>query len=158
MAGKVLPIPEGYRSVTPYLIVRGAARAIEFYRRVFGAKELMRFDAPNDRIGHAELMIGDSRIMLADEFPEMGSHAPHSQGRQPVSLYLYVADVDATIKGAANAGAEITERVDNKFYGDRVGAFVDPFGHSWYVSTHVEDVPLDELTRRAKAAAAKAGA
>jgi PhnB protein len=157
MPGKVQPIPEGYRSVTPYLIVEGAARAIDFYQRAFGAKELMRFAAPKGRVGHAELMIGDSRVMLADESPEMGAYAPKSRERQPVSLYVYVADVDATMRRAIDAGAKMTEAVQDKFYGDRIGAFVDPFGHSWYVSTHVEDVPHEELARRAKAAMEKAG-
>src|SRR5579863_2269233 len=110
MAGKVRPIPEGYHAVTPYLIVKGAARAIEFYHRALGAKELMRFDAPGGRIGHAELMIGDSRVMLADEHPEMGAHAPTSHERQPLSLYVYVADVDATLGRAVFNGAKITEK------------------------------------------------
>jgi len=156
MAGKVQAIPEGYRSVTPYLIVKGAARAIEFYQRAFGAKELMRLDGPKGRIGHAEVMIGDSRIMLADEHPEMGAFAPQLEGRQPISLYVYVSDVDATIGRAIEAGGELTEPVQDKFYGDRSGAFTDPFGHSWYVSTHIEDVSPDEMKRRARAAMEKA--
>jgi PhnB protein len=158
MAAKVAPIPEGYRSVTPYLIVKGAARAIEFYQRALGAKEVMRFDAPDGRVGHAEIKIGNSIVMLADESPQMGAHAPHSSGRQAVSLYVYVADVDATFKRALDAGAKQLDAVQDKFYGDRMGAFVDPFGHSWYVSTHVEDVSPDELKRRAKAAMEKATA
>jgi len=158
MAGKVKPIPEGYRSVTPYLIVNGAARAIEFYKRALGAAELMRLDGPGGHVGHAELMIGDSRIMLADESPQSGACAPKSPERQAISLLVYVPDVDATFKRALDAGASQTEVVQDKFYGDRMGGFTDPFGHTWYVATHIEDMSPDELRRRATAAAAKAGA
>jgi PhnB protein len=156
MAGKVQPIPEGYRSVTPYLIVKGAVRAIEFYKRALGAKELMRLDGPGGRIGHAEIKIGDSVIMLADESPQSGAYAPQSPERQAVSLLIYVRDVDATFQRAIEAGARQVEAVQDKFYGDRMGGFTDPFGHTWYVATHIEDVPLDELKRRAQAATEKA--
>lgn len=152
MARKVQPIPAGYHSVTPYLIVQGAARAIEFYQRALGAKELMRFDAPGGRIGHAEIRVGDGIVMLADESPQSGAHAPQSPERQAVSLLVYVPDVDATFKRAIEAGAREIEGVQDKFYGDRMGGFTDPFGHTWFVATHIGDVPPDELRRRAKAA------
>jgi PhnB protein len=149
MASAVKPIPDGYHAVTPYLIVRGADRAIEFYTRAFGAKELFRFAQPDGRIGHAELEIGDSRVMLADEHPEMGIKSPQSIGGSPVGMTLYVPDVDATVARAVAAGATVTRAVKDQFYGDRTGTLSDPFGHIWYVSTHKEDVPADELERRA---------
>lgn len=152
MANAVKPIPEGYHSLTPYLIVKGGARAIDFYREAFGAKELFRMAQPDGRIGHAELQIGDSKVMLADEHPEMGARSPQSVGGSPVTLHLYVPDVDATVARAVAAGAKVTRPVENQFYGDRSGGLTDPFGHLWYVSTHVEDVPPDELEARAKKA------
>jgi len=143
------PIPEGYHSITPYLIADDAAGAIEFYKKAFGASELMRMAAPGGRVGHAELRIGDSRIMLADEFPEMGARSPKAVGGSPVSLHLYVEDVDATVRQAIAAGAKEIRPVKDQFYGDRLGTVEDPFGHVWHISTHKEDVPADELKRRA---------
>jgi len=148
----VKPIPEGYHSITPYLIIRGAARAIEFYKKAFGATELFRFSAPGGKIGHAEIKIGDSPIMLADEFAEMGYHGPQSLGGSPVSIMLYVEDVDAVFNQAVDAGATVKEALQDKFYGDRTGTLTDPFGHRWHVSTHKEDVSIKEMERRAKAA------
>jgi PhnB protein len=148
----VKPIPEGYHSITPYLIIRGAARAIEFYKKAFGATELFRFSAPGGKIGHAEIKIGDSPIMLADEFAEMGYHGPQSLGGSPVSIMLYVEDVDAVFNHAVDAGATVKEALQDKFYGDRTGTLTDPFGHRWHVSTHKEDVSIKEMERRAKAA------
>jgi PhnB protein len=150
--GKVKPIPDGYRAVTPYLIVQGAARAIDFYRQVFGARERLRMGGPDGKVGHAELEIGDSVVMLADEVPEMGARSPQSVGGTPVQLVIYVEDVDATVATAVSAGARLVRPVENQFYGDRAGSLLDPFGHSWFVATHVEDVPPDELERRAAAA------
>jgi PhnB protein len=154
MANKVKPIPEGNHAVTAYLVVDGAAEAIEFYKRAFGAKEKMRFDDPaaKGRIGHAELTIGDSVIMLADEYPDMGFRNPHAYGGTPVSLLLYVEDVDAVAKCAVSLGAKELRPVADMFYGDRIGTFEDPFGHVWSIATHVEDVPMDEMKKRAAAA------
>jgi len=154
--GKVKPVPDGYHNVTPYLIVDGAAKALDFYKRVFGATERMRMPGPGGKVGHAEIGIGDSVIMLADEHPEMGARGPRAFGGSPVSLMLYVEDVDATVKTAVAAGAKLLQSVEDKFYGDRSGTIEDPFGHRWHVSTHTEDVPPDEMERRA-AAMAKAG-
>ena len=151
----VKKIPEGYHAVTPYLAVKGGAAAIAFYEKAFGAKELFRMPAPGGTIAHAELQIGDSRVMLSDEAPDMGAKSPQTLGGSPVSLMLYVEDVDATVKRAIDAGAKPTRPVENQFYGDRSGGIIDPFGHSWWVATHVEDVPPDELERRAKAAFAQ---
>lgn len=153
----VKPIPEGYHSVTPYLIADDAAGAIEFYKQAFGATELMRLAAPGGRVGHAELRIGDSRIMLADEFPDMGARSPKAIGGSPVSLHLYVEDVDATVRQAIAVGAKELRPVKDQFYGDRLGSVEDPFGHVWHVSTHKEDVPAEELERRAAAAMGQAG-
>lgn len=143
------PIPDGYHAVTPYLVCADAERAIDFYKKVFGAEERMRIAAPGDKIGHAELVVGGSTIMLADEHPEMGARAPAAFGGSPVTLVLYVADVDATVARAVESGAKVQRPVENKFYGDRMGTIVDPDGHVWHVATHVEDVPPDELLRRA---------
>jgi PhnB protein len=148
---KVKPVPDGYHSVTPYLIVDGGAKAIDFYKRVFGATERMRMPGPGGKVGHAELTIGDATIMLADEHPEMGARGPGAFGGAAVSLHLYVPDVDATVKAATGAGAKVLRPVENKFYGDRSGTIEDPFGHHWHVSTHVEDVPPAEMARRAAA-------
>ncbi|MGH3327437.1 MAG: VOC family protein [Streptomycetales bacterium] len=145
----VNPIPEGYPRVSPYLCVDGAAAAIDFYSGVFGAHERMRMPAPEGKIGHAELQIGDSLIMLADEFPDMGARGPKSIGGTPVTLSLYVDDVDAVFGRAVKAGATELQPVENKFYGDRAGQFEDPFGHRWSVASHVEDVSPDEMSRRA---------
>jgi PhnB protein len=147
----VKPIPDDYPRVMPYLIVDGAGAAIDFYRSVFGATERGRMPAPGDKIGHAELEIGDSVIMLADESPEMNAAGPRSVGGTPVSLLVYVEDVDSVFDRAVQAGAKPLAAVDDKFYGDRSGQFEDPFGHRWNVATHVEDVPLDEMTKRMEA-------
>ena len=146
------PIPEGYRTVTPYLIVKGAAEAIEFYKRAFGAKELLRMADPHGRVGHAEIKIGDSVIMLADEHPAMGYRGPRSLGGSSVSILLYLEDVDAVFERALEAGAKAQRPVANQFYGDRTGTLEDPFGQVWTVATHVEDVPPEEMRRRAEAA------
>ena len=153
---KVKPIPKGYHHVTPYLIIDGAARALDYYTRVFGATERMRMPGPEGKIGHAEISIGDSMIMLADEHPEMGARAPRAFGGTAVSLMLYVNDVDATVKTAVAEGAKVLQPVEDKFYGDRMGSIEDPFGHHWHIGTHKEDVPPEELKRRA-AAMAKSG-
>jgi PhnB protein len=147
----VKPVPEGYRSVTPYLIVKGAARAIEFYKQAFGATEIMRFPGPNNTVGHAELRIGDSVVMLADEAPGGQYRSPETFGGSPVSLMIYTEDVDKVFAKALTLGARQTREVQDQFYGDRSGNLVDPFGHSWTVSTHVEDVSQDELRRRMEA-------
>jgi len=146
---QVKPIPEGYHSMTPYLCVKGAADAIEFYKKAFGAKELLRMPAPGGKVGHAEIQIGDSRVMLADEFPEMGFVSPQSVGGTPVMMHLYVEDVDATVPKAVAAGAKVTREVADQFYGDRGGQVEDPFGHKWYVATHKEDLSPEEINRRA---------
>jgi len=143
----VKPIPQGYHSVTPYLIVAGAAKALDFYRDAFGAQELMRMPM-GERIGHAEMRIGDSVIMLADEFPEQGHLGPSTRGGSPVGLMLYVEDVDTVFARAIAQGAKEERAVQNQFYGDRSGNLVDPFGHRWTLSTHVEDVSEDEMKRR----------
>jgi len=148
----VTPIPDGYPRVIPYLSVEGAAAAIEFYTRVFDATERLRMDAPGDKIGHAELEFGDSVLMLADVFPEMGGQTPASIGGTPVTIMLYVEDVDATFRRALDAGATSERPVEDQFYGDRAGQFVDPFGHKWFVATHVEDVAPEEMAKRAAAA------
>ena len=151
MASKIKPIPDGYRAVTPYLIVDGAKAAIDFYTATFGAVERMRMPAPNDRIGHAELAIGDSVIMLADEHPDMNIHGPKKFGGSPVGIMLYVPDVDSVVAKAVASGATIERPVQDQFYGDRMGTIRDPFGHLWYVATHIEDVPPEEMERRAAA-------
>jgi PhnB protein len=152
MPEKVKPIPDGYHSVTPYLIFSDAARAIEFYKQAFGATELFRMEGPDGQIGHAEIKVGDSHIMLADEHPQMGARSPQSIGGSPISLMLYVEDVDATVSQAVEVGAKLTRPIADQFYGDRTGGLEDPFGYSWYVATHVEDVPPEELKKRAAAA------
>jgi PhnB protein len=152
----VKSIPEGYHSVTPYLIISGASDAIEFYKKAFGATELFRFPAPGGKIGHAEIKIGDSPIMLADEYPDMGYKGPQSLGGSPITLMIYVEDVDNVFNRAVNAGATVKEAVQDKFYGDRTGTLTDPFGHVWHISTHKEDVSMEELERRAKTAGSAA--
>jgi PhnB protein len=149
MPGKVKPRPAGYPSLTPYLIVRDAARAIDFYRSVFGAEPRMRLAGPAGRIGHAELAIGDSLVMLADEAPEHGAVAPQPDQGGPVSLHLYVDDADTVVRAAEAAGAKLVRPIETKFYGDRMATIADPFGHIWHVSTHVEDVSPEEIERRA---------
>jgi PhnB protein len=148
----VKPIPEGYHSVTPYLIVGGGGDAIEFYKKAFGAVELFRFPSPDGKIGHAEIKIGDSPIMLADEYPDMGYNGPQTIGGSPVSLMIYVDDVDTVFNQAVTAGATVKEALQDKFYGDRIGTVIDPFGHRWHLATHKEDVSMEEMQRRAKAA------
>ena len=148
----VSPIPEGYHSVTPYLILKNAAAAIEFYKKAFGAVELLRMAAPGGKIGHAEIKIGDSPVMLADEYPDMGFKGPESLGGTPVSLMIYVDDVDKIYQQAIAAGGKEVRPLQNQFYGDRSGTLTDPFGHVWTISTHVEDVPEEELAKRAEAA------
>jgi PhnB protein len=150
MSGKVKAIPEGYEGATPYLIIKGAANALEFYKKAFDAAEIMRIPAPGGTVGHAEIKIGNAIIMLADEFPEMNHRSPQSFGGTPVSILVYVQDVDAFVKRAVAAGAKALTPVENKFYGDRSGSLEDPFGHQWHFSTHVEDVPPDEMAKRAQ--------
>jgi PhnB protein len=152
MANKPKSIPDGYHSATPYLIVSDAAAAIEFYKKAFGATELMRMPKPNGKIGHAEIKIGDSPIMLADEDPEVGARSPRTIGGSPVSILLYVDDVDTTFTKAVNGGAKVQRPVADQFYGDRTGGVDDPFGHLWYIATHVEDVSPEEMKKRATAA------
>jgi len=149
---EVKPIPDGYPQVTPYLYVDGAAAAIEFYGRVFGATERMRMAGPDGKIGHAELQFGESLIMLADEHHGMNVRGPKAIGGTPVAISVYVEDVDAVFDAAVAAGASALRAVEDQFYGDRSGQFEDPFGHRWSVATHVEDVPPDEMEKRAAAA------
>jgi PhnB protein len=151
---EVAPIPDAYRRVTPYLIVDGASDAITFYGKIFGTTERMRMPMPDGKIGHAELELGDSVIMLADEFPDMEIKGPRTIGGSPVTLHVYVEDVDATFDRAVAAGAEVLQPLENKFYGDRAAQLRDPFGHVWSIATHVEEVPADEMQKRAEAAAA----
>jgi PhnB protein len=146
------PIPSDYPRVMPYLSVDDAAGAIAFYTAVFDAKERLRMDAPGGKIGHAELQIGDSVVMLADVFPDMGGRSPRSYGGSPVSLMVYVEDVDGVHKTAVDNGATSTSEPADQFYGDRTATFDDPYGHRWHVATHIEDVPPDEMSRRAAAA------
>jgi PhnB protein len=148
----VKPIPEGYHSVTPYLSIKGAAAAIDYYKQVFGATELFRMPGPDGKIGHAEIKIGNSPIMLADEFPEMEFVSPKTLGGSPVGLMIYVDDVDTMFTQAISAGAQEIKPLQNQFYGDRSGTLKDPFGHVWTVATHIEDVPPEELEQRAAAA------
>jgi PhnB protein len=148
----VKPIPDGYPRLSPYLCVDGASDAIAFYTEVLGGTERMRMEAPGGRVGHAEIEIGDSVLMLADEWPEAGVRAPGAYGGTPVMMNLYVDDVDATVQRALDRGATILRPVEDQFYGDRSGQFTDPWGHRWSVATHVEDVPADEMERRAAAA------
>ena len=153
MSPSVKPIPDDYPRVIPSLVVDGAAQAIDFYLGVLGATERLRMDGPDGRIGHAELQIGESVIFVADEFPEMEFVGPKKIGGSPVTLMVYVEDVDATFDRATKAGAKVTRPVEDQFYGDRVGQFEDPFGHRWSVATHVEDVSPEEMQKRAAALA-----
>jgi PhnB protein len=148
----IKPVPEGYRTATPYLIVKGAADAIEFYKRAFGATEMLRMADPQGKVGHAEIRIGDSVIMLADEHPGMGYRGPHTLGGSSVSILLYLEDVDDVFARAVQAGGKELRAVTNQFYGDRTGTLEDPFGHVWTVATHVEDVAPEEMKRRAETA------
>ena len=151
------PIPEGYHTVSAYLTVDDAARAIEYYVKAFGAKELVRMEAPGGKVGHAELQLGDSRIMLSDAFPEASTRPPKELGGTSAGVFMYVPDVDAVVKQAVEAGATVTMEVANQFWGDRFGTIMDPFGHIWSIATHVEDVPPEEMAERAKAAMAAMG-
>ena len=156
MTAKIKPIPEGYHTVTPYLIVAGADKAIEFYKKAFGATETTRLTTPDGKVMHAEIKIGDSQIMLTDESPDCGSLGPLTVGGTPVSIVLYVEDVDSVVSRAVTAGAEVLMPVADMFWGDRFGTVVDPFGHKWSIATHIEDVSPEEIETRAKALFAKA--
>jgi PhnB protein len=155
MPSTVKPIPQGFHTVTPYLTLNDAARAIEFYKRAFGAQEVMRMAAPNGKIGHAEIRIGDSPIMLADEMPGSGSQSPQSLGGTTAGIFLYVENADDVFKQAVSAGAQIEAPLADMFWGDRYGRLKDPFGHSWSLATHVEDVAPAEMSRRMQEAVAK---
>ena len=149
---KAKPIPEGHNRVSPYLIVDGAARALDFYKQAFGATELFRLQGPDGKIGHAEIRIGDTVIMLADVHPEFDANGPRHYGGSPVGLHLYVEDADAVAGRAVAAGAKVKRPVADQFYGERQGTLEDPFGHTWYVSTHIEDLSVEEIGRRAAVA------
>jgi len=151
------PIPQGFRSVTPYLTLNDAARALDFYKRAFGAHEVMRMDAPGGKIGHAEIKIGDSMIMLADEMPGTGSRSPQSLGGTTGGIFLYVENADAVFNQAVSAGAQVEAPLTDMFWGDRYGRLRDPFGHSWSVATHKEDVAPAEMSKRMQEAMAKRG-
>src|SRR4249919_2413900 len=148
------PVPEGYHTVSAYLAVDDAARAIEYYAEAFGAKEVVRMDAPGGKIGHAELEIGDSRIMLSDPFPQASTRPPKELGGTSASVFMYVEDVDAVVQKAVDAGATVTMEVEDQFWGDRFGSITDPFGHTWSIATHVEDLTPEEMQERGKAAMA----
>lgn len=152
MKKNVKPVPDGYHTATPYLTVRGAAEAIDFYQRAFDAQELFRMPGPNGKIMHAEITVGDSHIMLADESAASGSQAPPALGGTPCSIFLYVEDVDKTFKQAVKAGAKETLPVQDMFWGDRFGRLTDPFGHKWMLATHIEDVSPAEIEERMAAA------
>lgn len=151
MITQARPIPEGYHTATPYLIITNAAKAVEFYKEAFGATELSRLATPDGKVGHAELKIGDSRIMLTDEWPEWDARSPQTIGGSPVVIMLYVEDVDAVVSRAVAAGAKLDQPVVDQFYGDRSGSITDPFGHRWTIATHMEDVSPEEMRRRATA-------
>lgn len=148
MAGKVKSVPDGYHNITPYLVIKGAAAAIDFYKKAFGAVEVMRMPQPDGRVGHAELKFGDSFVMLADEFPEMNIVGPQTLGNSPVGILLYVDDVDAVFNRAISLGATVNKPLADQFYGDRNGTVIDPFGHKWTIATHKEDVSMEEMERR----------
>jgi PhnB protein len=151
MANTVKAIPEGFEGATPYLSIKGAAAAIEFYRKAFGATETMRMAGPDGRIGHAEIKIGKAHIMLADEYPEMSFLSPLTLGGTPVAIHIYVEDVDALAAQAQSAGIKLLRPVADQFYGDRVAQFEDPFGHKWHFATRKEDVSTEEMRKRAAA-------
>jgi len=151
----VEPIPEGYHTVTPYLTVDDAASAIEYYKKAFGATERLRMDTPDGKVGHAELEIGDSLVMLSDPTPEATTRPPSELGGTSAGIFMYVDDVDAVVKKALRAGATVTMEVADQFWGDRFGSIRDPFGHEWSIATHIEDVPSEEMAERAKAAMAQ---
>lgn len=148
---RVQPIPAGYHSITPYLIINGAAAALEFYKNAFGAKEKVRMPAPGGRVGHAEITIGTSRLMLADENPAMNARAPQTGLAPPVSVLLYVKNVDKVFERAISIGARVERPVENQFYGDRAGTLIDPYGHRWHIHTHIEEVSPKEMQRRMQA-------
>lgn len=152
MSDNVSPIPEGYHTITPSLTIRDCAKAIEFYQEAFGAEERMRAPGPDGSVWHAEIQIGDSVVMLNDEFPEQGAHGPQALGGSPVGMWVYVEDVDQAFERAVDAGAEVSMPPADMFWGDRMGALVDPFGHKWTLATHVEDVSPEEMKERQKAA------
>lgn len=147
----VKPIPEGHHTVTPYLAIKDAAKALDFYKKAFGATETYKLMMPDGRLGHGEIRIGDSVIMMADEFPEYGGNSPETLGGSPVCLHLYVEDVDAFFKKAVAAGAKELKPIMDQFYGDRSGQLQDPFGHLWWVATHIEDVSIEETKKRMEA-------
>ena len=151
------PIPEGYHTISAYLAVEDAARAIDYYVKAFGATEGVRMEVPGGNIGHAELEIGDSRIMLSDPLPQASTRPPKELGGTSASVFMYVEDVDAVVKRAVDAGATVTMEVADQFWGDRFGTITDPFGHVWSIATHVEDVPPEEMAERAKEAMAEMG-
>ena len=144
----VKPIPEGYHTLTPYLIVSGAAKALDYYKQAFRAEERMRMPGPDGKIMHAEIQIGDSVVMLADEFPQMGAKSPQTIGGTPVGICLYVEDVDVLFNQAIAGGGKVERPLQNQFYGDRTGTLIDPFGHKWTIATHVEDVSPEEMQKR----------
>ncbi len=146
---QVKPVPEGFHTVTPHLIVKGAAKAIDFYRNAFGAEEVLRMPSPDGKLMHAEIRIGDSHIMLADEFPDWGSVGPQSIGGSPVVIHLYVADCDALFAKATKAGAKVTMPLQDMFWGDRYGKLEDPFGHRWSIATHKEELTPEQVMKRA---------
>ncbi|MSO20354.1 MAG: VOC family protein [Acidobacteria bacterium] len=148
MANKVLAIPEGYHSITPYLMITGAAAAIEFYKKAFGAEELVRMPSPGGLVGHAEIRIGNSMVMLADECDEAANKSPQTLGGTPVTLLIYVENIDAVFQRAVAAGAKVVREPADMFYGDRSAGVTDPFGHSWYIHTHIEDVSPEEMGKR----------
>ena len=152
MTTKVKPIPDGYGAVTPYISIKGASAAIDFYKKAFGANEISRMADPTGKIMHAEIKIGDGHIMLADEFPEMNFRSPQTIGGSPVILHIYVEDVDAIAKQATNAGAKVTRPVADQFYGDRTGVLTDPFGHIWSIATRKENLTHEEIMKRAQQA------
>jgi len=151
MSGKVKPMPDGYHGITPYLIIKGAAAAIDYYKKAFGATELMRMPQADGRVGHAELKVGDAVFMLADEFPEMQTVGPATLGNTSVGLLLYVENADTVFDKAVSLGAKVKKPMADQFYGDRSGTLLDPFGHRWTISAHIEDVSLEEVKRRAAA-------
>lgn len=153
----VEPIPEGYNTISPYLAVDDAEKAIEYYTKAFGAEETVRMNGPDGRIGHAELKIGDSHVMLSDPFPQSSTTPPAELGGTSSSIFMYVEDVDAVVQKAVDAGATVTMEVEDQFWGDRFGSITDPFGQSWSIATHVEDVPPDKMAERAKEAMAAMG-
>jgi len=150
----VKPVPEGYHTATPYLAVDDAAAAIDYYKKAFGANERLRMEGPGGKIGHAEIEIGDSLVMLSDPFPQSSAKAPAELGGTTAGVHLYVEDVDAVVRKAVDAGATVTMEVADQFWGDRFGSITDPFGHLWSIATHVEDVPPEEMAERGKAAMA----